>query len=196
MAANDDHQRSHRIPSGFATCLSEVALGERLEEEINRAGRHGTPLSCLLVDIENLGELAQAHGPDLSEQTLGYVGSALRRELRRFDRVGRPSASELLVVLPGADGARGEIVARRALGRLRAIKIEVERVRLPLRISMGIAPWRGALTGEELLEQARIAARRTPGPNSSSGPQSVVPTAFDYAPSERQHPGPSPGPFR
>jgi two-component system, cell cycle response regulator len=164
MAAKNRHQRSAGpIPPGSIACLSAEALGQRIEEEINRAGRHGTPLSCLLVVIENLPELAKAHGSELSEQTLVYVGEALRHELRRFDRVGRPSEGELAVLLPGADGPRGEIVARRALGRMRAIKVEVDGERQPLRISVGLAAWREDLGGEELLAQTRAAARREHG---------------------------------
>jgi diguanylate cyclase (GGDEF)-like protein len=164
MAAKNRHQHSAGpLPPGSIVCLSAEALQERLEEEINRAGRHGTPLSCLLVVIENLPELAKAHGNELSEQTLVYVGEALRRELRRFDRVGRPSERELVVLLPGADGPRGEIVARRALGRLRAIKVEVDGERQPLRISVGLAAWREDVGGEELLAQTRAAARREHG---------------------------------
>jgi len=70
--------------------LSKSALEERLDEEINRAERHGIALSCLLVVIENLEQLARTHGRELSEQTLAHAGRALQRELRRFDRVGRP----------------------------------------------------------------------------------------------------------
>src|SRR6202453_1257605 len=131
--------RTDPLPAGVIVCLSAAALTERMEEEINRAGRHGTPLSCLLVVIENLDELTRAHGSELSEQTLVYVSEALRHELRRFDRVGRPSEGELAVLLPGADGPRGEIVARRALKRLRAIKIEAGGQRRPLRVSVGLA---------------------------------------------------------
>jgi diguanylate cyclase (GGDEF)-like protein len=164
MAAKDRHlKRSDPLPPGSIVCLSAEALAERLEEEINRAGRHGTPLSYLLVVVENLDDLAKAHGSELSEQTLAYVGEALRRELRRFDRVGRPSDGELAVLLPGADGPRGEIVARRALARLRAIKIEVDGARRPLRVSVGLAAWREDVGGEELLAQTRAAARQEHG---------------------------------
>ena len=88
---------------------------------------------------------------------------ALRHELRRFDRVGRPSEGELAVLLPGADGPRGEIVARRALQRLRAIKVEAGGQRRPLRVSVGMAAWQGDVDGEQLLAQTRAAARRENG---------------------------------
>ena len=41
-----------------------------------------------MVVIENLEEMSREHGAELREQTLDYVAQALRRELRRFDRVG------------------------------------------------------------------------------------------------------------
>jgi diguanylate cyclase (GGDEF)-like protein len=160
MAASDPHPRSRPLTSGHLACLSAEELRERLEEEINRAERHGTALSCLLVAIENLDELSREHGSELPEQTLAYVGPALRRELRRFDRIGRPSDSELLVVLPGADGPRGEIVARRVLERLRTIKVEAAGERRPLRVSVGLAAWRMDISAEDLLAQTRAAAQR------------------------------------
>jgi diguanylate cyclase (GGDEF)-like protein len=160
MAASDPHTRSHRLRQEQVACLSATVLAERLEEEIDRSERYGTPLSCLLVVIDNLDELSREHGSELPEQTLAYVGPALRRELRRFDRVGRPSDSELLLVLPGTDGPRGEIVARRVLDRLRTIKVEAEGVRRPLRVSVGLAAWQKDVSGEDLLSQTRIAAQR------------------------------------
>jgi GGDEF domain-containing protein len=123
MAASDRNPPSDRPPAGPIPCLAADALSERLAEEVNRAGRHGTPLSCLLVTIGNLEELAREHGRELSEQTLAYVANVLVGQVRGFDRVGRPSDSELLLVLPGADGPRGEIVARRVIERLRTIKV-------------------------------------------------------------------------
>ena len=91
---------------------------------------------------------------------MAYAGLTLRRELRRFDRVGRPRDGELLVLLPGADGPRGEIVARRILERLRAIKLEVGGDRRALRMAVGLAAWRAGMSAEGLLEEARAAAGR------------------------------------
>ena len=168
MAANDTHRRidspSAEGPQdvrGPIDCLSAPARSRTdWKRRSTGPGRHGTPLSCLLVAIEDLAELASRHGRELPEQALAYAGPALLRELRRFDRVGRPSDTELLVVLPGADGPRGEIVARRVIDRLRAIKIETDGVRRPLRVSVGLAAWREDLDGEQLLAQTRAAVQR------------------------------------
>ncbi len=159
MAA-DDSQNPTRTPRDRRDPLSPAELATRLEEEVNRAARHRSALSCLLVSLDDVEQLAHAHGESMPAQALAYLGDALGRQLRCFDRVGHVAEGELLVVLPGADEQRGEIVARRALGRLHAVKIEVEGRRRALRVSMGIAAWREGLTGEQLLFQTRLAAQR------------------------------------
>lgn len=146
------------LARGSSEFLSEDPLHERLEEEVNRAARHGTALSCLLLDIEDLPALRRGDGERLAERVLAYVELALRRELRRFDRVGRPSESELLVVLPGADRQQGELVARRMLLRLRSIKLESSGRRRALGVAIGLAPWRAGMSAGALLGEARAAA--------------------------------------
>jgi diguanylate cyclase (GGDEF)-like protein len=170
MAANDPHDPT-RAPLGPRDCLSSPELAARLDEEVNRAGRHRTALSCLLVSLDDAKQLARTHGEELPAQALAYLGAALGRQLRRFDRIGHAAEGELLVVLPGADERRGEIVARRALGRLHAVKIEVAGERRPLRISVGIAAWHEGITGEQLLSQTRLAAQRSdPCDERAAGP--------------------------
>ena len=181
MAANDPHPRSDRLPPRGIDISSPAALRERLVEEISRAERHGSPLSCLLIVIENLDELSREHGGELREETLGYLAPALRRELRRFDRIGRArDGADLLVILPGADSARGEIVARRALERLNTIKIEAAGTRRPLQVSVGLATWRESLDAGALLESARGALRRINGDEPH--------TAFESPPPEPRRP--------
>jgi len=140
--------------------MSAEGLQERLREEVARAERHGTPLSCLLVTIGNLEQLAREHGEEFSLQTLTYVTRTLAAQVRGFDRVGRPGPRELLLILPGADSPRGEMVARRVLERLRTVKVEAQGTRRPLRVSVGLAAWQEGVSAEELIEQARTAGAR------------------------------------
>jgi GGDEF domain-containing protein len=188
MAASDINPRSDRPPAEEGECLAPAALRARLEEEISRAERHGTELSCLLVKIDNLDAMAREHGGELREQTVTYVAGALRRELRRFDRIGlvdhggegeRVANRDLLIILPGADSPRGEIVARRALERLRTIKVEAGGTRQPLEISVGLAVWQRDLGAETLLAHASAAVRNVNGdqgyPGVNGGVASLAP---------------------
>jgi diguanylate cyclase len=179
MAASDTTDTSSELPyEAQMDSLSAPELSERLREEINRAERHGTTLSCLLVTIGNLEELAREHGGELAERTLNYVTAVLRAQMRDFDRIGRPKDDELLLVLPGADGPRGEIVARRVLERLQTIKIESDGKRRSLRISVGLAAWREGVSAEDLVTQTRTAAQRASGTDPRVGIAAASPPAL------------------
>ncbi len=194
MAASDSNPRSDRLQPSVDDCLTPAALSDRLEEEIGRAERHSTGLSCLLLVIDNLDQMAREHGGELREQTIDYVASALRRELRRFDRVGRVGLDEasagrdLLILLPGADGPRGEIVARRALERLRTIKIEAGGTRQPLQISVGLSAWHGDVTAQDMVGRARAAMRSVNGEQGANGEQPGHPPAPDRAAAQTRQP--------
>jgi diguanylate cyclase (GGDEF)-like protein len=191
MAASDPNQHSDHSPvAGGEPAPSELC--ERLREEIARAERHGTQLSCLLVAFDNLEQMTREHGSELRAQTLEYVVQALRRELRCFDRVGVTNEGEMIVLLPGADSPRGEIVGRRALERLRTIKVEAGGTRMPLQVSMGLAAWRAELSAQAMVAQARAALRNL---EEAHGPASIIPPpAGGGADASGEHPGPAEGP--
>jgi len=195
MAASDPHPHSHRLPAdGGDDALGPAQLGERLREEIARAERHGTGLSCLLVVFDELDQIAREHGEELRGQTIEYVAGALRRELRRFDRVGYTEEGDAMLLLPGADSPRGEIVARRALERLRTIKVESAGTRQALQVSVGLAAWREGMSAQELLASARAALRsvngeRVPGPMTAPG--AVDAGTREPAPSEGEQASPA-----
>jgi diguanylate cyclase (GGDEF)-like protein len=188
MAAGESTSNANASLMGVTDWPGPRELRERLDEEIGRAERYGTALSCLLVVVDNLEDMVEQHGGDLREQTLVYVAGALRRELRRFDRVGMPSEHELLILLPGADGPRAEMVARRVLERLRAIKVEAKGERQPLRVSVGLSAWRENGTSPSLIAAARAAAARTKGveKHAASAVEEPHPTGLSWEPPPRR----------
>lgn len=152
MAANGSYDNPRERPVLTADAGELLA---RLQEEIERAQRQGTALSALHVGVDP-DSPGDEHGEHLPEQAISYIAAALTRQLRRFDRVGRISERELLVLLPGADGPRAEIVARRALSRLRSVKVEVDGQRSPIAVAIGLGTWSAGLSAMQLLERARL----------------------------------------
>jgi diguanylate cyclase (GGDEF)-like protein len=138
-------------------CLNEAAMATRLDEEINRSRRQGTPLSCLLLTLDDLEAIALRHGAPMSEQVLGHVGTVLRREFRRFDRVAYLGRGEFAIVLAGTGGTPAEVAARRALERVHAVKLEQAGERRPLRSSIGLGEWHDSQGAWELVAAARAA---------------------------------------
>jgi GGDEF domain-containing protein len=171
MAASYDNPRREVHSTRTVGSLAGLELSDRLAEEIARAERHSTRLSCLLLVVENLDAMAREHGFGLREQMLTYITSALTPALRVFDRIGRPAEGDgdLLILLPGADGPQAEIVARRVLERLRTVKLESGGQRAPLRLSVGLAAWREPSTAEDLFDLAHAAAVRPNGNGNGGG---------------------------
>lgn len=97
----------------------------RFSQERARAQRAGTPLSFLLVGLD---DLPPGHrGGEPGDTLLRNAGSLLREELRALDVAARFDDSELAVVLPGAGSLEAAHVARRlgvsALSRGLALSI-------------------------------------------------------------------------
>src|SRR3984893_7993733 len=100
--------------------MNHRAMRRRLDEEIGRAQRSGSPLSCLLMDLDNFKLVNDRHGHPAGDAMLRDVVHALVGEFRAFDRVARYGGDEFVVILPNADLRGSAAAATRALERLPA----------------------------------------------------------------------------
>lgn len=81
--------------------LHRQALLERLDIEVERARRFGTPLSLAVLDIDRFEAIDGPSAPAMSDTVLLNVGAAVRDELRQVDIAGRVGAGAFCIVLPG-----------------------------------------------------------------------------------------------
>ena len=142
-----------------AGCMNHRAMRRRLDEEIGRAARTGSPLSCLLIDLDNFKLVNDRHGHQAGDATLRDVVQALVGEFRAFDRVARYGGDEFVVILPNADLESANAAATRALERLRALpSLHAEP---GVSASIGVAQWQSPMTTDELLEACDVALLRS-----------------------------------
>ncbi len=85
----------------------------RLENEIDRAERFGTPLSLVMLDIDKFKLVNDNHGHQQGDVVLIEVARVLRRLSRDVDLPARYGGEELAVVLPQTDLAGAEQQAER-----------------------------------------------------------------------------------
>jgi diguanylate cyclase (GGDEF)-like protein len=151
-----------RIEAGtdpVAGCMNHRAMRRRLDEEIVRAARSGSPLSCLLIDLDNFKLVNDRHGHQAGDATLRGVVQALVGEFRAFDRVARYGGDEFVVILPNADLQSATAAATRALERLRALPSLQGETGVPA--SIGAAQWHPPMTTDELLAACDAALLRS-----------------------------------
>jgi diguanylate cyclase (GGDEF)-like protein len=153
--------RTEAGTDAVAGCMNHRAMRRRLDEEIDRAARAGSPLSCLLIDLDDFKLVNDRHGHQAGDAVLREVVQALVGEFRAFDRVARYGGDEFVVILPNADQRSAAIAAARALERLRGVTaVDPER---GIPASIGVAQWHSPMTTDDLLmacDAALLRAKR------------------------------------
>ncbi len=83
------------------------AFVERIGEEVQRAARFQSPLSILLLDLDNFDRISRERGREEADESLRAIGKMLQAGTRSVDIVARYSAHQFGAILPNTsqDGA-------------------------------------------------------------------------------------------
>jgi len=84
-----------------------------LLREVHRAGRAGTRLLVLLVDLDNFRRITESLGQGVGDMVLKRAAERIENAVRRGDEVGRAGDDQFLVLLPQTRPAEGMIIAER-----------------------------------------------------------------------------------
>jgi diguanylate cyclase (GGDEF)-like protein len=163
-----------RVEAGtdpVAGCMNHRAMRRRLDEEIARAARTGSPLSCLLIDLDDFKLVNDVHGHQAGDAVLRAVVHALVGEFRAFDRVARYGGDEFVVILPNADLRSAAAAAARALERLLVLPVrdgdgdepgsQPTPIVTGISASIGVAEWHAPMSTDELIEACDSALLRS-----------------------------------
>ena len=91
---------------------------EKIESEMNRALRHGAPMSVLMLDLDNFKTVNDSFGHSVGDEVLKSVGQVLRESCRVYDVPGRYGGEEFCIVLPETLLGNTKNVAERIRSRL------------------------------------------------------------------------------
>ena len=125
--------------------LNRRGLEERMAVEINRALRRAAPMSVAIVDIDHFKDVNDAHGHEIGDRVLAWVGGMLARESRGIDIAARTGGDEFAVLLPDTGAADGRRFADRVIRAIGSGSTAAERARyglpegLELTVSVGVS---------------------------------------------------------
>lgn len=106
----------------LSACLTRGAGLARGAEALEQARLDGTPLCCLLIDIDQFKAVNDGFGHAVGDAVVQRVGRVLQATLGTDAIVSRHGGDEFAAVLPGADASAGHAHAHRILMAMRALE--------------------------------------------------------------------------
>jgi diguanylate cyclase (GGDEF)-like protein len=155
-------------------------LQDRLRQETARAARARTPLSVLMVDLDDFKGVNDEHGHQAGDRVLRAIAGALRDAVRGGDIVARYGGDEFVVLMPDTDAAAAAVVAeraRKAVAGLAHAMADGSSVHVSCSVGLALYPTDGKSSRELLRradaamyeeKRARTGAADTPGQRSRS----------------------------
>src|SRR5690606_36426637 len=129
---------------------------QRLREEVDRALRKGSPLSCLLVDLDHFKEVNDRHGHLIGDVVLREVAEQIKDQLRLSDAMARYGGEEFAVLRVQTGAASARAIAERIRERIAAQALKLPDGRaLHITISIGVSTVMEALRGADVDAHAR-----------------------------------------
>jgi diguanylate cyclase (GGDEF)-like protein len=112
---------------------------EKLDSELNRALRHGSPMSLLMLDVDHFKRVNDTFGHAAGDQVLQAIGKLLRESCRVYDVAGRYGGEEFCIVLPETRPGNTSVVAERIRSRLAATELPCGETSIIVTASIGVA---------------------------------------------------------
>lgn len=176
FALENTINRARLVRSGFTDVLTgwhnRRYLQSRLREELARSRREGTPLACLMVDVDHFKQINDEHGHLAGDEVLSQLAQCIDAVVRSSDVSARYGGEEFVILLPGTDARAASILAERIRHAVSAQPFEIRASGLAVgvTVSIGVAEYRAAgreedlkVAGERLIARADVALYEAKG---------------------------------
>ena len=139
--------------------MNRRVLDESYERFYKDAKRNQTPISLLMIDLDNFKDYNDFYGHQKGDEALKIVAKVLKSTIKRpLDTVGRYGGEEFMIILPETDEDGAKLVASKILSNIKKEKIKhaqsVNRKVLTLSIGIASAVPTKEINKEDLIECA------------------------------------------
>ena len=140
------------------------ALHANLHREAERAIRHKTALTAIMLDVDHFKSINDQHGHNCGDAVLAQLASLIKNNFRKSDLCFRYGGEEFLLLLDDADIAQAKYTAERLRQTIESHLFKYEEANLAVTASFGCAEFEADETLQDFInraDKALYAAKRT-----------------------------------
>jgi diguanylate cyclase (GGDEF)-like protein len=164
-ALQNAHLYELAMVDGLTGLFMRRYFDARIEEEVERSKRYGTPFSVVMMDVDNFKKLNDEHGHLIGDRVLRAISNVVKAQMRGVDTAARYGGEEIAMILPRTDMLNAYNVGERVRAAIAEQRVTTDsdppKV-LSVTASFGIAsyPETKAANGEDLVRRADRALYR------------------------------------
>ncbi len=136
-------------------------LDDALHTQMNLAVRNGTPLSCLMIDIDHFKAINDSYGHEAGDLVIKSVAAIIQRAVRDIGMAFRYGGEEFLVLLGGTDEQTAMVCANDIYNSVHLLTLRYGLAEIgQIDVSIGIASYPQHTQSDSLLRAADAALYR------------------------------------
>lgn len=133
--------KSLSVNDGLTGLHNHLFIMSKLEQEVQRSQRYGSPLSVIIFDIDDFKEINDKFGHLAGDTVLVELARMLKGGVRSIDSVGRYGGEEFLVILPETDGKDAVVIGDRLRELVAEAAFSYDEKAIRLSVSGGVASY-------------------------------------------------------
>ena len=153
---NDELTRVHilSLTDDLTGLANRRAFMRRMEDEVSRVQRYGSPLSLALIDLDSFKSVNDNYGHPAGDDVLRTFANSILSIIRHHDMVARYGGEEFAILLPNTDieGATRALQKVQELNAQSHFKYEGKSMTMPT-FSAGLALYKPGETSSNLIER-------------------------------------------
>ncbi|MGA1846927.1 GGDEF domain-containing protein [Deferribacter abyssi] len=130
--------KKEAIVDNLTNIYNRNFLDKKLVEEVEKFQRYNSPLSVIMLDIDDFKSVNDNYGHQIGDQVLKYFTNIIKNNIRKVDIPFRYGGEEFLIILPHTSKEQAIVVAERILKELNETVFKIKGNSLKITASIGV----------------------------------------------------------